>query len=253
MIWTEAAIEEAKKRYDSGMSLARVAQHMGVSYAAIEKALRKAGVKFRGSGPQNSRPTAPPGLGDLYDKLGTVTKVAEHYSVKLEVVYRWLSQANVRPKKSTLKPIVIPPDWNEVAPKMTQADLMRHYNCGRERIYRLMGATGVQPMKHVNKPTKQKTVREMTPRVVRSGLKDREDMTHLTGYAESAAHYLRKMYSNVFKADIRYSDVTHETWGFREGLPNGGRQQYSVSGVGILWLDELIELAKKRGWKEPKI
>lgn len=253
MEWTEEAINEAANLYESGMSLARVAEHMGVTYAAIDKALRKAGVKFRGAGPQNRMPEAPPGLAAAYEQQGTVAKVAEYYSVRPEVVYRWLSSIDVRPKKSKLKPIIVPADWNEVAPVMTQADLMRHYNCGRERIYRLMAATGVQPMKHADKPPVQKTVREMTPKVVRSGLREREDLSHLTGYAEAAAQFLRRTHSNVFKANIRYSDITQETWGFREGLPNGGRQQYSVSGVGILWLDELIELAKKQGWKEPKV
>jgi hypothetical protein len=251
--WTEEAINEAASRYEAGMSLARVAEHMGVTYAAIDKALRKAGVKLRGSGPQGPRLEVPPKLREVYETLGTVASVAQHYSVKPEIVYRWLSRIDVRPKMSKLKPITIPPDWNEVAPVMTQADLMRHYNCGRERIYRLMAATGVQPMKHVNKPSTEKTVREMTPKVVRSGLQEREDLSHLTGYAEAAAQFLRRTHSNVFKANIRYSDITPETWGFRQGLPNGGRQQYSVSGVGILWLDELIELAKKQGWKEPKV
>lgn len=254
MEWTEAAIKQVIEEYDSGLSMEAIAKKRKVAPGTIEKVLKTNGVKSRNPGPPSQKGGPPPSLPYVYQELKTARAVANHYSVRPEVVYRWLAVLKMSPRGSRSLPTHIPEDWHEVAPKMTQAELMRHYDCARERIYKLIAVTGVQPRKHTDKPTKQKTVREITPKVVRSGLdRTREDLSHLTTKAEAAAHYLRRYYANVFKADIRYTDIGRETWGFREGLPDGGRHQYSVSGVGVLWLDELIELAEKRGWKEPLI
>lgn len=254
MQWTDEAIAEAKRLYESGLSMKSVADLMGVPYSAVDRMFKRINYKVRGSGPPTKKGDHPPGIEALYAELKSVKAVADHYSVNIEVAYRWLGEARVKLFGARIKPLAIPDDWHDVAPRMTQAELMRHYNCGRERIYKLMAVTGVHPIKYTDKPPKEKTVREITPKVVRSSLdKPREDLSHLTTKAEAAAHYLRRYYANVFKADIRYTDIGRETWGFREGLPNGGRHQYSVSGVGVLWLDELIELAEKRGWKEPLI
>lgn len=254
MEFSEAAIEQIMEEYDSGLSMNAIASKHGVSFQTIQKVLKSKGVAIRKAGSPNQKGAPPPSLANVYQELKTAKAVAQHYSVRPEVVYRWLAVLQMSPRGSRTMPTVVPEDWNDVAPRMTQADLMRHYNCGRERIYKLIAVTGVQPMKHTDKPPKQKTVREITPKVVRSGLdRAREDLSHLTTKAEAAAHYLRRYYANVFRADIRYTDIGRETWGFREGLPDGGRHQYSVSGVGVLWLDELIELAEKRGWKEPLV
>jgi transposase len=255
--WTEEAIEKAKQAYNSGLSMDDVARHMGVSYATIKNLFRDIGFEKRDSGPINKKGSAPPTLKAKWEELRSVSAVARHYSVKNDVIYRWLASLGISPRGPRIKYVAVPNDWAELAAKMTQAELMRHYNCSREQIYKYMAETNIKPIKVTDRPytpPPPKIVREMSPKVVRSALaRVREDMSHLTCHAESAAHYLRKSCANVFKADIRYSDITKETWGFREGLPNGGRQQYFVSGIGILWLDEIIELAKKRGWKEPMV
>jgi hypothetical protein len=70
--------------------------------------------------------------------------------------------------------------------------------------------------------------------------------------APIAADFLRKKFSNVFRADIRLREGQTVTWGQQYACPKGGRRQYFVSGIGVLWIDELIALAEKNGYVRKK-
>jgi len=65
--------------------------------------------------------------------------------------------------------------------------------------------------------------------------------------AGAAAHFLRRMFSNVFRCSVQMKEGSKRTWGDDRGLPDRGANHYCVDGR-ILTTGDLIDLAEQHGY-----
>lgn len=150
----------------------------------------------------------------------------------------------------------VPEDIKSTTTYMTITELAKHYDVSLVVVRKWLEEKGLAPCARTASWRKAME-REETKEPVRPRRIPEDDGRTFSQDVELeapiAANFLRKKFGNVFRADIRMREGHSVTWGAQYNCPKGGRKQYFVSGVGVLWLDEFLELAEKHGYarKQP--
>lgn len=168
----------------------------------------------------------------------SVAEMARQFNVSRGKARRWytLSGVDVPRHQALPKMERAPDDWFEVAPRMTLTELEKHYNASSSKIRRWVSETNVV-LRHHNPPSTWRTGLVQAP------------LPSVSNEAPAqAAHYIRRWFKNVHRADIIERE-NGTTWGELRGLPAKGRGLYYVDGVGVVPSAEVIDLARARGWR----
>lgn len=249
--------------YNAGLSYAQLAKELGISerYARVLRDRLKLPLRAAGTVTRDM----PADFAEVAAKIG-VSRTRKHYKASWKTVYRWASEAGLagkrhKPHKPRQKKVLeIPEDWDQVAPTLYRYQLATHYGISLLMVKRLIEETGVSSrltvhdLKKINgaAPRHKIGVGEAKPRGLRNPMRNKpapgwavNDNVDIYGLA---AKHLRRFYPNVHRADILMYVNKKTTWGFVHGVPNGGRGQYFVAGVGVVTNERLLEMARERGF-----
>lgn len=209
----------------TGVSMRCLRQHYGVGIWAIERWVKEIGGKPRAKREPILRPV--PDDFAAYAALETVTKLCARYGCGTALIARWRRDVGgVKPRPSG-RPIAIPADFAERAPRCTASELMEHYGVRDHRtIRKMLASAGVESRRPALVPHLGGMGRARAAPLC---------VNRNTSRAGMAAEYLRR-FGPVFRcaADGRQKpDGTH--WN------RGGRT--------ILTDAEIIERAERNGWK----
>jgi len=247
----EAGIESTKKvgirstvtPYDFAdnakeMTRKQLAEFYHCTPDTVSRWAKLLGVQFVVSITHQPRPM-PADYPELARSL-TYEQAMKRYGVASGTVERWREALGL--KKSYH--VSIPSDFAELAPTMSQRELRAHYRVGGEKINQWCIEAGVKY--GVERPVEAKA------------RKPHVDMRHVLGKrsvpalgsatVDRAAHFLRRFYSNVFRADIKMREGDNRTWGEFHNIDNKGRGFYIVDNLGAVPFHEVIELANKKGF-----
>lgn len=174
--------------------------------------------------------TGPPAdLREMSEKLHR-SGLAKHYDCRLSLIDRWLEQigavAASPPPAGAACGLPVPDDFAARARTMTRAALARHYRRCDDTIDRWCKAAEVRPAaakapRHQHRPTPQAPATDGTA-------------------VSAAAHHLRRHFV-VYRYDVR-------PLAQRKHLPNQGVGLWFVAGKGVVPPEQLIELAKGKGF-----
>ena len=218
--------------WENGAAKTEIAERLGMTTKGVDYWRRKLNLPARSS----HRPM-PDGFIEFASAPGvSVKQIIRQFRCHSDVANRWLSEAGIT-LGPRLKPV--PDDWHQRVGTMSAIKLATHYGVANTVVKRWLRETNTKPAKPQPRIFKLPgLVMQPKPIVQRSEIED-------------AAHYLRRFYANVFRCDIKYDE--RRTWGFVHGVPNGGRGFYHVDRLGILANNDVIELAKKKGWSHAEL
>ena len=241
--WTAEEDARMIELFNMGHRPASVARAMNRTVNAVDSRRRKLGM--RGTFKQEPIP-APE---DIEERAATlnVSQLMQHYGRARSVVDRWLREKNLAPVTGPRRKAV-PNNFQLMAKTLTRAELCRAYNTDPRTVRGWLEELGIEPLTTAEKRshsipaiTKAIAPEVETPR--------REFNTKTKMIAAEAAQYLRSHFRNVFRADIQMYEQSSHTWGDVNKVPHRGINQYFVVGKGVLWLDELIALAERKGFE----
>lgn len=248
--------EKFREAYQRGDSYLTLCQDFGISERQARKVAWSLGLSRR---PSRLRRVAPPEFAEVVNQIG-ITKARDHFNVAWDTIYRWCGELNIKPparratKTRPLKDIAIPDDWAEVAPTKFKVELSAHYQISSRMVDRLIQKTGIRSRKTPHELARERPAKErrQRPACWRPGasynvFRYAAEMPRTT--PEQAAHYLRRFYANVHRADIRMREGSTETWGDVHGAADHGRGQYRVHPLGIMSELDMVMLAVKRGFE----
>ena len=163
---------------------------------------------------------------------GGYLSLSRHWHTAIPTIHRWLRETGLTDRVNNPPP---PKSWGDIAPTKNKVELSAHYKVTTSVILRWIQLTGINA-----RPKRQLVLSRAEARdraaIKYSGSKD----------LEAAAHFLRRHYPNVHRADIYLT--TQRTWGQARGLPDKGRGRYYVDSIGVIGVRELLELAKRHGY-----
>jgi hypothetical protein len=230
--------------YENNLTHAQIAEAIGRSVDAVDSRRRKLGLKRQFI----SQKTPPPS--DLEEMLQTmnVTQLVKHYERARSVISRWIDELQLTEIVTGGRKKAIPPTFTKMAPTMTRAELMRLYNTNRPTIVGWLRETGLTALSRdewrvQNDKTAALKIGE-DGTVAKRVFNGRAKMV-----AAEAANFLRRTHPSVHRADIRMFEQSSHTWGDVNNIPHRGINQYYVSGKGVMWLDDFIAYAEKKGFK----
>lgn len=160
-------------------------------------------------------------------------RLREMYGAGQATVVRWRAETGISYRRPGISPhCQMPHDFAEVARGMSNPEAARYFRRSPETTRRWFVYAGVTPRETRFLSTKPVIRAELDPSM-----------------PAQAAQHLRRFYASVHRADIRLDDRTRQTWGAARGLPDGGRGQHFVSGLGVMSDLELIALARDHGFQ----
>ena len=223
---------------ETSMSSYQIREATGVSQSQILRIRHKLGLpplSFR-----KERPV-PEDFAAMFAELRTLRKLLKHYRASVETLDQWITATGLeRPKNRAEMKVPLPSGWFDLTPKMTLEDIQHRFGLTKKVAQRMVRETGVRPLPYRNPEAV----------VYRMGRPVINPVGDTYNKADRAAHYLRRFYPSVHKADIRIRENGFTTWGSERGLPNLGRGYYHVAGVGVVPLPAMMELASAKGWSE---
>lgn len=245
--WSEEEIRTLHIMMDDESSSKDIARVLDRTVESVENKRHQLNLKRRKLEDNGKRPM-PADFVEHYGKMSH-DKLRLHYRCGSDSLYRWISESGVKVGRPT-RPLVIPADWFELAPTMTRSEMRMHFCLGKTRLAALIQTTGIEPRKPMWMAEKAPDVKEKFKRgSLLQTIHAWRAPTVGTDLATNAAHYLRKFYSNVFRANIRMFDGNKQTWGDVHELPNSGNDYYVVGRLGPMLLDDVVELARKNGFQ----
>lgn len=179
-----------------------------------------------------------------------------HFKTGWHTMKRWMHDLNIgkpdrKPIRHNAKPLIIPDDWEKVAPTKYKYELAQHYRVGARQINRMIEATGIRSRLTAHELAANRPPPEPKARKARRSTARRVfNMDRWRGSTalEMAASHLRRKYPNVHRCDIQLREFERTTWGDAHGVPNHGKGYYFVAGKGVMTEDELVALAEKTGF-----
>lgn len=239
--YPEAITVEAIEAAIGIKSLRQLAEELGVDRRQVEKFARKHGIQWQSA---HMRPV-PKDLVEFILSQERVTRraIARHYGVKHDTSARWVSTLPKHVQDAVaygqLK-LELPEDWPARAKYMPRKELMAHYGIGDIVLNRWISESKITPPYAPGYVPKSSTTQQIKQMPVPPVAPDQH---------AQAAHYIRRWFSNVHRADILETE-TGITWGEMRGLPDKGKGKYFVGGLGIVANDDVVEIARARGWRE---
>ncbi|TZG24885.1 hypothetical protein [Sphingomonas montanisoli] len=173
----------------------------------------------------------------------TNAEIAEHYGCGITIITRFRKEAGVVANPPS-RARTLPDDFAAVAPGMTYAEMEQRWDVGSKLITRWCREVGVVSSGH--RSTKPKAAPRCAPpprRSVHRGGPAPTMATADTSDAGMAASYLRRFYPNVYRMSVHPADELRA-----RNVPDGGRNHFNVGGRGIIAANDLIELARAKGW-----
>jgi ribosomal protein S13 len=248
--------EKFRSAYQRGDSYMMLCEGFGITERQARKIAWSLGLSRR---PSRVRRIAPHDFTEVVNQIG-ITKARDHFNVAWDTIYRWCSELNIKPparratKTRPRKDITIPDDWADVAPTKFKVELASHYGISSRMVDRLIEKTGIRSRKTPHELARERPARERRPRPPcwRPGanyhvFRHAAELPRTT--PEQAAHFLRRFYLNVHRADIRMREGSTETWGDVHGAKDHGKGQYHVHPLGIMSELDMVMLAVKRGFE----
>jgi hypothetical protein len=258
VILSEVQATRFKELYMSGANNVQLSFEFDLSVANIKEAVRSLGL------PPRRRRDVPTDLEDTIRELG-VDRAFRHYKCSKSTLARWVKETGIGDKVRQFgidrqrKPLVIPADWHDIAPTMSIRQLSTHYRTSRARILSMIEQTGVTTKPSARQIAEDRRARgeivpkKAAPRGNGGGLRrwfkpGRQSVGHPFSDVERAANHLRRFSPNVFRCDILMFENKKVTWGHEHGVPDGGRRHYFVSGHGVIPTEQMVELARSKGF-----
>ena len=195
-------------------------------------------------------------------------EVRRHYKTGSVALSRWYAEAGLTPEAG-FEDMPVPEDFEAMASQMGIRGLSRHYKVPERTVRKWFDAKPeVRELWLAADAVRRKQKSEGRAKTAASPappfIKERWPgcVLHAVGPidgASAAANYLRTRYPNVFRCDIVHSVGPSRTWGDVENfkrrdkglapIPNNGRGFYYVAGVGVIPAEDVIALAKARGFQ----
>ncbi len=180
---------------------------------------------------------------DVVEEHMSVRALRKKYKTSSKTLHRWESELGVKLDNynpPSLRKRPVPDDWYQVAPTKTIKELRDEYGLSDSLVRKMVRETGVKVIR----------LRSPLGQMGRGKALSTQPHTEL----DAAAHHLRRYYACVHRCDIRlYSENDparrHITWGAVRGLENGGAGFYFVDSVGIVANDDVVALARSKGWR----
>ena len=143
---------------------------------------------------------------------------------------------------------------------MSKRQLSALYGISRTAINNLIEATGVSAKVSARELVAAAKARgdyqpprkAASPGGRRRWITPKTYIGNFTAYSdiERAANHLRRFSPNVHRADIRMYEQKRDTWGDEYGVPNSGCGYYFVAGHGVVTNDEMVALARSKGFAQ---
>lgn len=256
-----------------GLTTTEIANAVKVSRDFVTQLAKKEGLTIFVA--PRARASIPADFTERVAELRTFKAIRAHYGCGYAMLKTWVDATGVtlEQAKTGPRPVDLPAGWFELAPTMTVSEASRHFGHDVRTLRQMEARSGVKfvpfdaaraqreraaskpkapkpeaPKAEVASP-KPKTqhkafAADSGGRAHRSQWADRTPMSE----ADSAAHFLRRFFSNVHRADIVVTATPRRTWGFLQGLEDGGAGLYRVGRRGVMSVREMIALARERGW-----
>lgn len=169
-------------------------------------------------------------------------QLAEHYGTCNSNVSRWRGETGtpyVHPAP------VMPDDFAARAPTMTYDEMRAIWEVSTGTIAKWLRACGVTSIRRPAQVAESRRVRVETKpkRAAHYGRPAPISAAVDGSYAGQAAHFLRRTYPNVYRMSILDKAALRA-----RGIPDDGVNHFHVGGRGILPANDVIELAKAKGW-----
>lgn len=240
--WTPEEDARLVELFKQGLRPAVVARIMDRTVASVDSRRRKFGMR----GNFRAEPLPVPEDFEEKAKAMNVSQLMEYYGRAHTVIVRWMRERSINAVIGVRRK-AIPPNFAALAKSLTRAELCRMYNTDPRTVRGWLHDLGVEAISFQEKRT------QSIPAITRSiktnvEIPRREFSTKTKTIAAEAAQFLRKHFQNVFRADIQMYEQSSHTWGDVNKAPHRGINQYFVAGKGVLWLDELIALAERKGF-----
>lgn len=221
---TPEQLATLRTMFADGRSDGDIAQAVGRTALAIEARRCRLGLS-RGHTP---RPM-PDGFADDLRAGMTRPSLKAKYRVGVVALDRWRLEVGVikRPYRARRD---APADFVTRGPTMTRNEASKHYDQCEKVIARWYAGAGIKPK------SAWATLGNMG-RVVSARTSQGDTST-----AGDAAHHLRRFHANVFRCSVLDRNTLHA-----KGLGDG-TGHYSVAGVGIVTVAEMMEMARAKGW-----
>lgn len=247
MDWEPQQIEEMRKLYREGYSKIALVRHFNTSLKEIEKAIINHQLVTRNG---RSIRAVPDDFRESQKSMG-YKELCTKYRCSQQTLQRWYNACDIPLGTYHTERSTIPPDWVAVAPTMTKTLLALHYNVSVTTINKWLENTGVDPKRFI--PTKKEKPVVPPHRGRHSALRKTPVPSVKPDEVSQAAHYIRRFYPNVFRADLKLFEAYSDTWGERNNVENYGIGKYFVSGLGVISDDEVVKLADRLGFRKDKM
>jgi len=173
----------------------------------------------------------------------TAAQIRAHYRCSGATVLKWRKMAGLPATPAFRMRGSAPDGFAEVAARMYLTEAMEHFKIAYRTARRWYAECGIEPQKAPPTPRPTQSRIALPYNAVKRAELDPSTASH-------AAQHLRRIFPSVHRADIRLNETGGETWGSVRDLPNKGRDQYYVSGKGVVSSVELIDLAYRHGFRE---
>ena len=232
--------------YENKLTHAQIADMLGRSIDAIDARRRKLGLK---RGVIIRKASTPDDFQEMALTMN-MTQLAKHYGRVRSVIARWVEELELTEiiVSPAGRPKAIPHNFTKMAPTMTRAELMRLYNTDRLTVMRWLKEVGITCQSITER--RAQNAASVPTKIEDNGPVVRREFTgHMKLTAAEAAQFLRRLHASIHRADIKMFEHSSHTWGDVNNVPHRGVNQYYVAGKGIMWLDDLIDYAKTKGFK----
>lgn len=240
--WPQERIDLLIERHKAGLSRDELAREFGVGGVRISM-LRRC-LQLQPVLPPK-RP-APDDFREVVAAVG-VAGARRRYGIGWDTFARWAGECKVDINGApTLLPV--PPGFEDFASHNFKKTTAAHFKLSPYKVTRLLEQTNITPRRFAGSVP-------VPPPSSRAGQKGGDYFTPTmpivsSDAASRAAHYLRKIYGNVHRCDLRLHENGPATWGTKHGVPDAGRGYYHVDGAGNITNAELIALARKKGFSQ---
>lgn len=164
--------------------------------------------------------------------------LSRHWHTAIPTIHRWLKETGLTDRVNNPPP---PKSWGDIAPTKNKIELSTHYKVTTSVILRWIQLTGI------NARPKRQLVLSRPEMRARAQAKYGGDSKTL----DAAAHFLRRFYANVHRADIYLTRTC--TWGESRGLPHRGKGLYYIDSVGVVTNEDMLTLARKHGYEADRV
>lgn len=241
--WPQTRIDLFIERHNAGLSREALAREFTIGSSKVS-ALRQC-LKLEPA-PLVKRP-APPNLREVIDEFG-VGVARRRFNAGWDTMSRWAKETNMEIAGGPNLLLEVPEGFEEYAPHNFKKQIGAHFNLSSYKVTVLLEQTNITPRRFTGSVT-------TPPSSTRNHQMGGDYFTPApvpvaVDLASRAAHYLRRVYSNVHRCDLRLYENGAATWGVKHGVPNSGRGYYHVDGIGNILNVDLIALARKKGFTE---